>query len=580
MDTFQGALGGPFVLSLLAMPFYLLLGITPLASQLAVYCTASGLVAVVYVLLDRFESRAAALVAAASFAFLPPALFFSSAALGNLHWTQLIFDYGLVLLGLELVRRGGSRRSWAFFGLLCGLALFHSMGSLPYLLIAACGTLVFARPGFVRTLVFACGAVLGAAPFFHKLLVHKAFGIGSGSGEQTVRRLIPQTFDISGFGGLIYPEGPTGLLFHKTMEDWPLEPGWTFAVLWTLVLWLGFGALVVQLVSKVRPPEAAAPRGPESAILAVVPVLFVLVFALAYAVLPGAALDIPLPEFMNVRQQGFRNLPALWAALMVGSAVGFTRLAACLGGGLRRQTVILALVPALCGLLGAVSLVQREGPEEQRSLHSFRSVCFDAFGVFAASSLGAVPWRATDVCSLLDDEGAQAECQVGAAWGVGMEEARLPTLGSVQRDLPAGAPSFRIAERTVSACGRLPDRLRGDCFFGVGWTVGLYDWGRPEWPATACDSLVQTGDRAECWTGVGFLVGDHLHPHPESMARVIARAPAAHRAQVAEGAGVGLGRGWGDATWAASFCQRMKSPETPACLRGVRRSFAQRSGHR
>jgi hypothetical protein len=576
LDTFQGALGGPFILAFLAMPFYLLLGVTPLASKLAAYVTATGLVLVVYVLLDRHESRRAALVAAASFSFTPPALFFASAVLGNLHWTQLIFDYGLALFGLELVLRGGKTRTWSVFGLVCGLAVFHSVGSLPFLAITAGGALLLARPGVRRALSFGIAFLIGAAPFAYKLLVHDAFGIGVGSGEQTVGRLAPAGFDFAGLTALVYPEAPLGLLFHRTMETWPMQPGWTLALLWTGVVWLGLVALLITFGGA----DSGEQAGRRPTLVAAIPLLFVAVFGGAYVVIPGAALNLSLPEFTNVREEGFRNLPMLWAALIVASAIGLTRLAARLGRLRGRCLTALAFLPAVCGLLGGLSVIEADGPEQQRSLQSFRAVCFDAFGVFAASSLGGTPWRVTEVCDLLEGEAAQRECLSGAAWGVGMGETGLPSATYDPPTLPPGAPTFVISDRPVAACDRLSEELSDGCYFGVGWTVGAYRWGHEDWPATACDSLKARGPRDACWTGVGFRVGDHLHPQPEAMAAVIARVPKVRRDQVAEGAGVGLGRGLGNEVWAASFCQRMGGAHVGACVRGVRRSFAMRGGER
>jgi len=580
MDTFQGALGGPFVLALLAMPLYVLLGVTPFATKLAVYCTAVGVVVLIYTLLDRFESRTAALIAAATFSFLPPSLFFGSAALGNLHWTQLIFDYGLVLFGLELARRPRPPRAWAVFGAVCGLAIFHSVGSIPYVVIAAVGALWFARPGVLALSSFVSSSLLGASPFLYKLSVHQAFGIGAGSGEQTVRRLLPRTFDLSGLGALIYPEGPTGLLFHRTMDGWPLQPGWALALLWVGVLCLG-SAVLVPLVraSSLGTTESHHDPG-QSSRVALIPLLFAGVFAAAYAVLPGAVLELPLSDFMNVRQEGFRNLPVWWAALMVGSSIGLSRLSVRVGASLGRCVLGVALLPALCGVLGELSLIQTEGPEEDHALASNRAVCFDAFGVFAASSLRGVPWRALEACALLDDAEAVAECRHGVAWGVGMEETKLPIRGSVVPDPVTGQLSFDARERTIATCNRLPESLRSDCLFGVGWALGRYAWGKPGWPAVVCDSLTEESNRASCWTGMGFAVGDHLHPDPAAMSRVIDMAPPSRRGQVAEGAGVGLGRGWSRESTAARFCERMESPQSAACIRGVRRSFAMRAGER
>jgi len=557
------------VLALAAMPFYLLLGVTPLASKLAVYCTASGLVVLTYVLLDRNESRAAALVTASGFAFTPPALFFASAALGNLHWTQLLFDYGLVLFGLELLRREGSYRAWVLFGLLGGLAVFHSPGSIPFVGISVLGTVLLTRPGWRRIACLGGALLIGAAPFFYKVFVHRAFGLASGSGEQTVGRLRPRGLDLSSLSALVYPEGAEGLLFQQTMQEWPLQPGWLLAIAWTLVTWLGLGVLLVGLRQ-----EGWLRQSQRRLLVGVVPLLFVGVYLAATAWIPGARLHQVEPEFMNVRENGFRNLPVLWAGLLVGAGIGWTRLATRLGGVRARFVLALAAVPAVCGVLGGFSVVETKGPVEDRSIGSYRAVCFDAFGVFAAASLKAAPWRGTEVCELLETAAARRECAIGSAWGVGMTHTGLPIRPTERQEQDIGSPTFQIPDRTKEACERLAGDLVGECYFGVGWTIGGQFWGRSEWPSTACDSLPEGTPRDACWTGLGFKVGDHLHSYPRAMSRVLSQVPQDRRGAAAEGAGVGLGRGFGDESWATSFCERMRSPESGACALGVQRSFA------
>ena len=570
LDTFQGALGGPFLLALSAMPFYLILGVSPLASKMAVYCTAVGLVLIVYFLLDRNESRLAALLAAASFSFLPPSLFFASAAFGNLHWTQLLFDYGMVLFGLEILRRDGGVRAWAGFGFVAGLSLFHSPGSLPFVGIAVLGTWVVARPSWKYLAAALLASLVGASLFIYKLFFYDAFGVGVGSGEQTISRLRPRSFDLTEALTLVYPEAAEGLLFHQTMEQWPLSPGWAIATLWTAVGWVGLSFLVVSLARS----ESRRKLDLSALLLSAIPLLFIAVYVVAICSIPGARLLGVTPDFENMRGAGFRNLPMLWAALLLASSIGWSRAAkSAWQSPLGRGAVLVACVPACCGVLGQISIVENQAPPESASLNSFRVECFDALGVFAASSLKSAPWRSIEACELLETTAARSECAVGAAWGVGMERTGIPAEPSEVKPKQFDGPSFEIQSRARDACALVPEQLVNECYFGVGWTVGRHFWGNSRWPSTACDSLPEGDYRDACWRGMGFAVGDHLHPSPRGMSRVLDMVPPDRRDDVAVGAGIGLGRGFGDRGLARSFCEQMKSDSSAWCVRGVERTF-------
>ena len=570
-DTFQGALGGMFTTAVAGLPLFAVLGVTPFSTQLLAYCGALALLGIVYALLDRHESRSAALVAVAGLAFAPPILFHPSAVLGNWHWTQLIFDYGLVLFALELLRRARPTWAWGLFGGLAGLAVFHCMGSLPFVGIAVLLSVLGRWPGLRRALAGLAGLGIGLAPFLYKLLAHRPFGYDPGRGDQTLARLTRFQLDFGRLSDLVYPELPWGLHYHDAMADWPGPPGWTLALLWVSVAWAGVALLVCSLFLATRTGDG----GTGGRRIAAVPVLFIVVFVAAYVSLTGQLEMLP-DEFTNIREKGHRNLPVLLAAMVVGAAVGWTRLAHRLGGRVRVFVLGVGLVPCFVGALGEAALFETEGPRNHRSMGSYRAGCVDALGVFAAASLKGHPWDAAPACDGLEGAGRQQQCRLGAAWGTGFGSAVLGS-GTVE-DPATGQPQtvFIVDPQSLDACDRLPTELVPECLFGIGWSIGSNNWGEDSWPIPACDSLALDAEWAQCWRGVGFPLGDHLHARPRQMGQALARAPVASRAFVAEGMGVAIGRSYGEREWALSFCDRMGGDGVPACRSGVERAFEQR----
>ncbi|MEE2827890.1 MAG: hypothetical protein VX498_01765 [Myxococcota bacterium] len=570
LDSFQGVLGGMFVTALVGLPGFFLFGISPFSTQALAYLGAAGLLLVVYRLVDRHESRSAALVAVAGLAFAPPILFHPSAVLGNWHWTQLLFDYGLLLFALELVSRRRPPITWALFGLAVGLAVFHCMGSLPFVGLSVLAALVLGRPGR-GSVGFAAGLLVGLGPFIYKLLLHKPFGHPGDGSDQTLRRLTSPNVELGRLPDLIYPELPLGLHFHDGMEVWSASVGWGIALIWVGVAWLGLLLLVWSGLDRRRRLASSV----ESRLLTWAPVAFVLVFAAAYVCLPARMTILP-DEFTNIRQLGHRNLPVLLAALVVGAAVGWCRLASSVGGRLRPALWTVALLPALGGLLGQLALVETQGPEEFRSFRSYRAACVDVLGVFAAASLRGHPWDAIAACDGLEGDLRQGQCRQGAAWGTGFGGGSLTS--SVVREAAEGreASELVLTEEALSTCDRVPEDLLGECRFGVGWWVGQLNWGRDDWPIEACDSFAGSLEQEDCWRGVGFHVGDHLHPRPHTMGRLLQRVSPERSELVAEGAGIAIGRSYSEEAWASSFCDRMGGGFEAACRRGVQRSFTAR----
>ena len=561
-DTFHGALGGMFASAVSGLPILAVLGVTAGTLKLLAWMAAAAVIVVVYTLLDRHESRTSALLGAAGIAFGPPALFHVQAVFGNWHWTQLFFDYGVVLLALELARQPRPPWAWGLFGFATGVGIFNCIASVPFMAVGW-GMLVLAAGarGIAPKLGAAvAGAVVGGAPFLYKLLIHRPFGLPDTPGDQTVGRLSRLSVEPSKAFDLVYPELPWALHIHDALPAWSGQVTWRIETAWVVVTWVGVVAAATFGVGLWRSHRRHVP-------VALVPVAFALLFAGAYVVLDTKLRMLPL-DFTNVREASHRMIPPLLAALAVGSGIGWARLAQRWP---RAKLAFLSLgaVPALIGAGSMIALIPADVPASVASVSSYRATCFDALGHFAAGSFRGDPAAGHAVCEGLGAPTRTAPCQRGVAWGTGFFGGRLGSVTEADRpaDFDSGAIGFTAEGRAV--CDALPGASRADCLLGMGWAAGASTWGVGPWPLTACDSFRDEGDRAGCWRGVGFPVGDHLHPTPSKAVGLLGRVPQDRRALVAEGMGLAIARSYGTPAMANWLCDRIGARDAPACRRGV-----------
>lgn len=551
-DTFHGALGGMLVSAGTGAPLFALLGgVGPIGVKLLAFAAAAGLVVIVYALLDRHESREAALLAASGLAFCPPVLFHVATVFGNWHWTQLLFDYGSVLAAAELARRERGALAWSAFGLLVGFGLFNCMGSLPFLTIAVVMALLSSRPGPRRLVAAAGGAAVGVAPFLYKLLLHHPFGLPDLAADQTVQRLQRLSLDVTRLPDLVYPGLPWSLHLHDAWPAMSLGAAWRIESGWTAIVWIGTVAAAALAARGLRGPDRKIEVGLAAP-------LFVLAFAAVYSVLDMPLRVLPL-EFTNVREPGHRMLPPLLVALVVGSAVGWSRLARGRRG--RPLLLLVGALPAVVGLASQLSLTATDAPETSGA-SSYRAVCFDGLGHFAAGSFRENVDEGLAACGQLGDAGREHDCARGLAWGTGFFAVRM------QGTNDAGSPG--LDETLLRRCDSFIDpALRSDCLVGVGWYIGAANWGVGVWPLGSCESIAEPADRADCWRGVGFPVGDHLHPTPDKAAILLGRVPEEWRTEVAAGAGLAIGRTYSDPVHAAWLCDRIGERDADECRAGV-----------
>ncbi len=575
-DSFHGALGGMAVSATFGAPLFALFGVQPAVVKLLAWLAAAVGIGVVYFLLDRHESRTSALLGAAGIAFAPPTLFHVQAVFGNWHWTQLIFDYGIVLFALELARRPRPPWAWGLFGLTTGLGIFNCIASIPFMAVGW-GALLLSNGADRRWGAAVSGTVLGSTPFLYKLLLHRPFGLET-QPDQTVGRLSRLQVDPGKALDLVYPELPWALHVHDVLPTWSPDVTWNLATAWVVVCWTGLGAAGWLGARRWRRLWKAGAEDRRRLPVALVPALFALLFAGAYVVLQVKLRILPV-EFTNVREAAHRATPPLLAALVIGSAIGWSRLA-----DLRPRYglafLVTAAAPAAIGALTMVAMIQRDAPPGVATVDSYRAVCFDAQGHFSAGAWRDDPGAGMNACAGVSTafepagaaEAAARRCRTGIAWGVGFFGGQL---GSVPADrAPAGWDGTQIGFTAagLDACDAVvahdPGMLAA-CRLGQGWVAGASNWGEPTWPLRACDSFADPADRELCWRGVGFPVGDHLHPSPDRVAALLGRVPDARRGLVAEGVGIGLARAYGTRAMGDWLCGRIGGRDAPACRVGV-----------
>jgi hypothetical protein len=570
LDTFDGALGGMFVAGMTALPLYSL-GATGLAMKLTAWISAVLALVVAYVLLDRHAAggagsrRFAALAGVAALGFGPPAVLHTQLTFGNWHWTQLLFDYGVALWALELLRaeRAGDRPGalpWLGFGAFTGLGVFNNFGSLPFLAASWAGLALFLpRAIGVRTVGRLVGAgvaaLVGATPFLVKM-VHQPFGRAAPS-DQTVGRLSRITPDPSRILELMGEELAWALHVHDVLPDMGSK-ALAMAGIWVAVCWIG---LALASLAAIR----------RRALGVAVPVVFAVTFCAAVSVIQTDLSTGPL-VFSNVRGLSARVVPPLLTALVLASAMGWTALSDLVDEGSVPRLVLrfVALVPAAIGFACFSAL---PSALDVGGVDSYRASCMDVTGYYASKHFRDDPSELFARCQGLSDPGVARACTAGAAWGAGYYALEFAS----RDERPTGwDPSqVALAPSAARACSEYEGSIRDRCLLGLGWHIGQLDWRRDKWPLRACSSL-PLEDRGPCWRGVGFHLGDHLAPTPPRIGRLVARVPARWRRDAARGAGYSIGRTWADLAVARAICARTGPLAEQGCADGIEDALADR----
>jgi len=596
-DTYDGVLGGMFVSALVGAPVFALLGGTGFAVK-----AVAGLWSLLTVLLgwwflDRTFGRTTATLGGLTLALPMPTTFLASTIMGNWHYTELAFELAVAgVLSALIWRSDGGGRGGAFaFGLLSGVAIFNCFGSLIFFgaFWVLAWVLLRRRWGWGGIGAYWAGTLLGSSPLWLKVLVHRPYGVpvAAQGGTKVPAELLAAGIDLRKVAELVLDNGFSwGLHFQDVLGH---PPGTVFSMTLASGVTLGlFGGWVLLMV-RVAPSLRAVlggvlPGSPAVNVAevspAVVPALMGVFYAVAW-LLSDMNVSV-LPWYLSsVRELGHATLIP-WAMVMGLSG------AVLLGSLLRERSAERhqgerALPASMSWLMGAgvawvigagaIGIAGAVGDDSQPGLRSvMRGVCHDVHGFYMGphivgpSAVGeegqpldaaGAPDRAATFCA---PYGAGDECVRGVIW----------SLGFAQMDTEGGSVD------RVNDCVALRSPWRVECLRGLGWALQSSGEGGlvAAAPETAlCGGLGEADDRAACWRGVGFPLGDHLHNQPTRLMRALEDFPADVRADIARGAATHLGRTYSSWSYMVGLCESWDEDLRGPCLAGLEDSMAYRA---
>ena len=599
-DTYDGILGGMFVSALFGAPVFGLFGISGLTVKLVAGLWSLATVGVAWFALDRLFDRTTATLGGLTLALPMPTTFLASTILGNWHYTELVFELGVAGALSALIWRsdGRSLLHAGLFGLLSGLALFNCFGSLIFFgafwLIG--WAMLRQRWGLPGGVVYALGTVIGAAPLWLKLLVHTPYGattLASG-GTKIPGELLAAGIRPGKLAELVIDNGFSwGLHFQDVLGHPPgTVLSMTLASGVTLGLFGGWLGLLVRVAPSLgRVARGAIPLGapsitPATVSPAVVPALMGVLYAAAWLLSDMSVAVLPW-HLSNVRELGHATLipwtmaMGISTAVLVGSLLAERRTGSRHPGELPLPSATLfAAGVGLVWVLGANAMGIGGAIDDHRApgLRSvFRGVCHDVHGFYmgphvvgpdAATEDGdriplhQYPDRARAFCA---PYGAAAidECERGVAW----------SLGFSQLEVEGGGASLD------NDCLHLPGPWRAECLRGLGWALQSMGEGGlvAAAPETAlCGGFEAASDRAACWRGVGFPLGDHLHNQPTRLMRALQDFPPEARPHVARGAATHVGRTYSAGSFMTALCTTWEPAYHAPCGAGLEDSLSYR----
>ncbi|MCO4771116.1 MAG: hypothetical protein KDA24_13865 [Deltaproteobacteria bacterium] len=596
-DTYDGVLGGMFVSALVGAPVFALLGGTGFAVKLVAGLWSLLTVLLGWWFLDRAFGRITAVVGGLTLALPMPTTFLASTIMGNWHYTELAFEFAVAgVLSALIWRPSGGGRGGAFaFGLLSGVAIFNCFGTLIF--FGAFWLLGYAllrhRWGAWGGAVYGAGTLLGSSPLWLKVLLHRPYGvaIADEGGTKVPAELLAAGINPRKLAELVFDNGFSwGLHFQDVLGH---PPGTVFSM--TLASGVTFGLFGGWLLLMVRvAPSLRALLGgllPSSAPLdsgtvspAVVPALMGAFYGLAWLLSDMNVAVLPW-YLSNVRELGHATLIP-WATVMgLSGAVLLGSLLTERSGerprgerALPGPTVWVAGVGVAwvigAGAIGVIGAIDDEAQPGLRSV--VRGVCHDVHGVYMGphivgpSAVGdqgqpldaaQAPERAAIFCA---PYGAGAECVRGVLWSLGFAQMNMEE-GSVD---PA------------NDCLGLDAPWRAECLRGLGWALQSSGEGGlvAAAPETAlCADLPEAIDRAACWRGVGFPLGDHLHNQPTRLMRALRDFPEEVQADIARGAATHIGRTYSAWSYMTGLCDAWDGDLQAVCVAGLEDSMAYRA---
>ena len=588
-DTFTGAY---LTSGLIAAPF-VSMGLAPVvATKLGCLLVNAAILILAWLFLERTTGRTAAIVGTLALAAAPPALRHQSLIGPHYHYSELLFDFAMLVLWAEIVFE--RRRHWGWYlalGGACGWGITNCYGSAIFLSVVLAAWWVCDRSLLRRraTWAFVPALLAGLSPLLLKATVHDSYGQelsglrdfavshAGGGPSHAMPNALEKLARFAGgdYGGTLgfldtlapaWGEGPALAVSH-------LYAGVTLGALPLVaaLCWRAFPAALRGLL----PMERFAP-GPAVVrdLARLLPGLMALALLLVYLT---SNLTLRPPDAMESSLREDRFLPPLTAmlALNLGIAVslGFQRLRR-LSVFAGRGGIVLGVALALAGVgLGGVcvraqvALIDPEGLAEVDGL-PYRGRCYAAEAYYASRALAGDPERGARFCAGFPED-HHGDCYEGFAGSVG-----VGTLQSLQQP---GEPLDEFPSEVRDACAVLGATWRAPCFQRLGWYVAV-DTVRTErsWEDRVavtrqlCESLNDDVETDWCMEGLGWLFADYFGQNPERVDPIIGHCLGGPEEMlpIARGVGSYLAAVYTDLDTIERICARYDvSNEAPAaCL--------------
>jgi hypothetical protein len=334
--------GGSLVASIVAVPFFALLGPNLLALRLSPLVVHLVAVALAFLILDRAAGRRAAWIGGLLLAIPPPGYTFTSSSTFSLHTETNALSLGLFLAYLvyrEHRARGPSPWRAALVGLLGGFGIWFAYGlAIPVAIVLFFELSRDKRCCLRRDFAFAlAGFLVGLAPWIRYQALHDLGGpvvYGGGIEEQLY---LDPAFVLQKAAGLLFTHVPDAFWFRGALG----LDGVLLGRLAALVLVAG--ALVALWTARRRVAASFAGGTPHPVALAAA---FVLLYFLAYS-FSGFGVG------KRYRPQEYRYLMPFWPYLAL---LGACAVDALLGRGRVARAAAASATAALVLAFGAATV--------------------------------------------------------------------------------------------------------------------------------------------------------------------------------------------------------------------------------
>jgi len=171
---------GRLLEGLLTVPFYTIFGESGISVKLMFLTVSAGILCLVYLFLDKFFSRKAAIIAAMLMIFSVPVYTLSTMSQGGPHIESVFFDVLIMFLFYRIFfDKKQDIKSFIFFGLACGFAMFVNLSSLVMILTCFLFWFIFNKKFFLRKnfFIFIISFFIGSTPWIYYNLRNNFIGL-------------------------------------------------------------------------------------------------------------------------------------------------------------------------------------------------------------------------------------------------------------------------------------------------------------------------------------------------------------------------------------------------------------------